>query len=363
MKIIIALLTSSLNNRNLVLGSKAVGSVLEKASSAEWEAALEELERHKVLPLVGYTVAASGLREFVPEKVLKILASSYKKCLLTNRLIMNIVGRVIRELRHSDIEPTMFKGVVLADSVYPDPGTRVMADMDFLIRPDQRDPTAHALAKVGFKRLPGAAEEDAVCYGNHYGVLLDVHERFRLFPETDSLTVDLKPRHIDLDRMRVWEPNAMLVHLVNHLESHRSEYGYRLSWLVDLGFLVQRWGAELDWRKLRALLSENERDLVTIIRLLRFLERELQVQVPAAIASHGGTVRPLSLESVLRGARLAPWGLPWPRGWARLLACAMGVAPRRNRRYPNLSDPLLWPEDMLFERLTPGKLAHPHAAA
>lgn len=364
MEIIRALLTASLNTRSPMPGTDAVSSVLKRASSKTWEKVLEELGRHKVLPLIGYTIAKSGLQEAIPDNAVKVLMASYKKTLLTNRLMLTIVGRVIRALRAYGIDPTVFKGVVLADSFYPDPGTRAMVDMDFLILPGERQLAARALGEVGFNCLPDSTEEDALCYGNHYGVLLDVHERFRLFEDKnrESLTVDLKPKLINLDRLRVWEANAMLIHLVNHLESHRSEYGYRLSWLIDLAFLVQRWGPEFDWGKLRALVRDNEQDLVTVIRLLRFLEQEFEVPIPVAIASHCETVRPLTLTSVLRGARLAPWGLPRPRGWARLLACRLGVVPRHNRSYPNLSDLVLWPRDFVLEKTIPGKITRKHAA-
>lgn len=357
MEIIRTLLTASLDSNSATARADSLSFVLKQTSSAEWEKALKELELHKVLPLIGYTIVRSGLQEVVPDNALRVLLASYKKTLLTNRLMLTIAGRVIRALREQGIDPTVFKGVVLADSFYPDPGTRAMADMDFLIRPGEHELAARALKEVGFKYLPDSTEGDALCYGNHYGVLLDVHEKFRLFEDKDfdNLTVDLKPKHIDLDKLRVWEPNAMLVHLVSHLESHRSEYGYRLAWLMDLGFLVQRWGPEFDWRKLRALVRNSEQALVTVIRLLRFLEREFEVQIPAAIASHGGTVRPLSLTSVLRGSRLAPWGLPGPSGWGRLLACGLSIVPRRNRSYPNLSDLFLWPVDFVSEHLIPGK--------
>jgi len=346
-----------------MLGTDAVSSVLKRASSTDWERALEELGRHKVLPLIGYTIAKSGLQEAIPDNAVKILMAAYKKTLLTNRLILDIVGRAIRALRDHDIEPTVFKGVVLADSFYPDPGTRAMVDVDFLIRPGEREVAARALGEMGFKDLHDSTVEDGLLYANHYGVQLDVHERFRLFEDKnpESLTVDLKPKLIDLDRFRVWEPNAMLIHLVAHLEGHRRGSGYRLSWLIDLGFLVQRWGTEFDWNRLRAL-ARDEQCLLTVIRLLRFLEREFGVAVPATIATHGGTVRSLSLKSVLRSARLAPWGLPQPRGWARLLACRLGLAPRHNRSYPNLSDLFLWPVDFALEKAIPGRIARRHPA-
>jgi len=363
MGIIRALLTASLCSRSPMPETDAIRAVLKQGSSADWERALRELELHKVLPLIGYTIAKSGLQEMIPANAVKILMAAYKKTLLTNRVFLNIAGRVIRALRDHDIEPTVFKGVVLADSFYPDPGTRSMVDVDFLIRPGEGEAAARALGEVGFKDLHAPSRRDAWSYGNRYGVLLDVHHTFRLFEGKDleSLTVNLKPRHIDLERLRVWEPNAMFIHLVTHLEAHREGFGYRLSWLIDLGFLVQRWGTELDWYKLRALVR-NERSLLMVIRLLRFLERELGVAVPAMIAPHGGTVRPLSLKAVLRSARLAPWGLPRPRGWARLLACRLGVAPRHNRSYPNLSDLFLWPEDFALEKAIPGKIAREHPA-
>jgi len=364
MDIIRTLLTASLLTASLdgdpAAATDSFRRALKRATPLEWEKALENLKLHKVLPLIGYVVSKGSFQDAIPDQAVNTVRNAYKKTLLTNTVILTIVGQVVRALRRQNVEPTLFKGVVLADSFYPDPGTRAMVDVDVLIRPGEQEKVASALEALGFKNVHHPDPGDAVYYGNQYGVLLDVHYLFRIFEnkEPKSLTVDLRPKHIDLPTLRVWEPNAMLIHLVTHLEAHRGEHGYRLSWIMDLGFLIRRWGDRLEWQKLR-FLARDERSLLGVVRLLRFLDRELGVPVPATIAAYCRNVRPLSLGAVLRSVRLAPWGLPGPRGWARLIASRLGLASRRNRPYPKLSDLLLWPVDLAFEKAIPGKIARP----
>jgi hypothetical protein len=238
-----------------------------------------------------------------------------------------------------------------------------MADIDVLIHARHRESAAQVLLELGFHHVKDVStEEDASGYGNHYGVLIDVHHRFRLFEERDSetLAIDLKPRFINLETLHVWDPSAMLVHLVTHLDGHRREGGYRLSWLMDLGYVVQKWGLKLDWAKIQRLLPD-ERLARETMRLLLFLDHELEVAVPSPLVRHVGTVRPLSLKAVLRSARLATWGLPQPRGWVRLFADRLGVVRRGNRLYPSLSDLFLWPKDFVLENLIPGKITRQHS--
>src|SRR5258708_33064955 len=76
MEIIRALLTASLNTRSPMPGTDAVSSVLKRASSKTWEKVLDELGRHKVLPLIGYTIAKSDLQEAIPDNAVKIRMAS-----------------------------------------------------------------------------------------------------------------------------------------------------------------------------------------------------------------------------------------------------------------------------------------------
>jgi hypothetical protein len=360
MDIIKTLLTAALK-----LDDKSYGSEcrLGHASSADWDNVLRECHIHKIAPLIGYTILTYRLSDVIPSEVVNVLTTAYKKTLLTNRVIFGLLSLTIRALRQTGIEPTVFKGVVLADSFYPDPGTRSMADIDFLILPRHRELAAQVLLESGFHRIKDVStQEDASSYGNDYGVLLDVHHRFRLFEQKDSesLAIDLKPRFINLETLHVWDPSAMLVHLVTHLDGHRREDGYRLSWIMDLGYVVRKWGLKLDWEKIQRLLPD-ERLARETIRLLLFLDREFEVAVPGPLVLHVGTVRPLSLKAVLRSARLAPWGLPRPRGWIRLFADRLGVVRRGNRLFPSLSDLFLWPMDFVLENLIPGKVTHQHS--
>ena len=231
-----------------------------------------------------------------------------------------------------------------------------MADIDLLIHASHRELAAQVLLELGFHHVNDLpVEEDASNYSNRYGVLLDVHHRFRLFEERnyETLVIDFKPRLIDLETLRTWNPSAMLAHLVTHLDGHRRGSGYRLSWLMDLAYVVQKWGSELDWAKIQRLLPD-ERLARETLRLLLFLDNELDVAVPRSLAQHAGTVRPLSLSSILRSARLAQWGLPGALGWGRLLMHRLD-SNRHDRQYPRPSDLICWPGDYMLEKVIPGR--------
>ena len=139
----------------------------------------------------------------------------------------------------------IWKGAVLIDAFYPDPGVRKMSDLDFALPLSEMGEASAAFRSVGFEEAdpgdPGAPAGpragllgDATSFRNRAGLFCDVHHRVRLFEGKEGLglTVDLRPNRVEGPGLTTLEPNAFLAHLIVHLDGHRGEEGCPLcgSW-------------------------------------------------------------------------------------------------------------------------------------
>lgn len=316
------------------------------ATESEWKQSLLQLQLHRLLPLVSYSLQAHGLTDAVPQRYLVWLQSAYQKTLRMNTFFLLTLNGILRAMQERNVHPIVWKGMVLADSFYPDPGMRLMEDMDFAIAPNDMDEATAAFNSLGFVLCK--TTEDAIYFANPIGVLCDVHHRVRLFEgkESMNLTVAQKPSRMQVPTFTILEPNAMVVHLIVHMDGHRSETGPMLFWILDLAFVLRKWGALLDLEQISKLMPAKE-NLVSLFRTIRFLEHEFSEKLPECLADTAQKFEPFTLAEVLRERRLALWGLPRPRGWLRLGACRLGFRSTKRLPYPNGSDLLLWPADVI----------------
>lgn len=335
-------------------GSDWAANARERLCSAtelEWKRSLAALKLHRLLPLVSYSLEAHGLNDTVPQPYLAKMQDAYRQTLRTNTFFLLTLNGILRAMRERDVHPVLWKGVVLADSFYPDPGTRLMGDIDFAIAPDDMDEATAAFKSLGFLPQENMATEDAVYFANQIGVLCDVHHRVRLFEgkESMNLTVDLEPQRMRVPALKVLEPNAMVVHLIVHMDGHRGETGPVLLWILDLAFVIRKWGTLLDLEQIERLMPAKEH-FVSLFRTIRFLEHEFNLRPPDCLAEAARRFEPFTLAEVLRQRRLVLWGLPSPLGWLRLGAYRLALLPTKGLPYPNVSDLLLWPADSIRNR-------------
>lgn len=93
------------------------------------------------------------------------------------------VKRAIVALRARGIEPVLAKGGSLATTVYAEPGTRVMHDVDLLIGPERFDDALDALDAAGWRQMDAVEGPffHAVAMADENGGNVDVH-RWVVFP-------------------------------------------------------------------------------------------------------------------------------------------------------------------------------------
>lgn len=330
---------------------------LGDATKQEWQQSWAALQWHRVLPLVFYSLNVNGLTNTVPPSYLAPMQVAYQQTRLSNADRRLMLVCILRRMAERNLYPILWKGMALADNFYPDPGTRPMEDIDFAIAPEEKDKAREIFESLGFEPQvePYVNEQtcDATYFANPMGVVCDVHHRVRLFEgkESMNLTVDIKPQRMSIPSLRILEPNAMVVHLIVHLDGHRPKTGLMLQWILDLAFVFRKWGDLLEPERLEKLIPAKTH-WVTLFRIIRFLEQEFDQTPPACLAQAAQNFEPFTLEEILRQRRLALWGLPRPRGWLRLGASKIGVQLRHRRPTVEASDLILLLKDAVKNRRT-----------
>lgn len=321
---------------------------LSSATELEWKRTIETLALHRLLPLVFYSLRVHNLTDAVPSLYLAQIQAAYFQTRLKNTVLLLTLDGILKVMGERGLHPVLWKGVVLADSFYPELGTRPMEDIDFALPPDEMDEATAVFQSLGLLPLPDAETSDAVYFANHMGVACDVHHRVRLFEgfESMNLTTKLKPRCLKADALPVLEPNAMVVHLIVHMDGHRSETGLLLSWIVDLVFVLRKWGTLLQLEQIERLMPAKEH-LVSLFRIISFLEKEFEEKPPDCLANAARKFEPFTLAEILRQRRLALWGLPRFNGWLRLVVSRLGFRLRYSRPELYISDLFLGFADAL----------------
>ena len=332
-------------------GLSESAALLKSADASMWQRVLLTLKWHQVLQLVAYGIQVHGLEEDVPESVLGELKAAYEATRSKNQALFDASGQILRAFAEEGVRPIMMKGAVLADSVYPDLGMRYMQDVDMLVQDEQWRTCMRVLEREGFAIQGDWEALDGINFTAGSGVSFDLHRRFRLFEHLDlsALTVDYDLQRIDAPTVRIFEPTAMLTHLITHLDGHRRVPGFMMSWFVDFALVVPAWAEELDTDRLVDLLSPPKHQLL-LFRVLRFLNIEFDVPLPESLANIAPDCEPLQLSEVMRQRRVAQWNLASLRGWLRLGACRIGAKPYGRRPNPDNLDFFLMPFDAMRER-------------
>lgn len=224
-------------------------------------------------------------------------------------------GEATTALRQAGIETITLKGIVLAHTVYPEPGLRPMADIDLLVRPADRLRAIAALARIGY-RTPGPEAErlgESRCFAElvRDGVPLDLHWDIARYLRFDGVVrVDheglwSRARPLDLAEGQSLAlcPEDMLLHLALHL-TLGSDFA-RVLWYADIDALLRRHAAALDWRR---VVDEARRWRIGAVLdwTLGVVRASFRTPLPAGLAAR------LAPGRLRRAAVLACIDSSWP---------------------------------------------------
>lgn len=328
-------------------------AAVQAASEEAWTNALDQLAPHKVYPLLAHRLGEAGLLADVPAAARTRLTTFHAEVRARNMLLLLTLASILRRAQAEGERVLLLKGILFADSYYPDPSTRPMSDIDLVASPQRADALFALMAEAGFRpSLHHVVQTHSITFMNREGVFCDAHRGLPMFADLpwEGVAQEVTLKHVHGVSALALEPHAMVAHVTVHMAEHARELGFVLLWIIDLAMILRVHGQALDPVRVRRLMA-NEGAWVLFLRILRMLRRGGE-ELPPALLRLARTVPPLTLGAALRQRRIIPWGLPAPLGWARLAAHQLGLH-RADRLPPLPEDLVLWPFDALAAKVAP----------
>jgi hypothetical protein len=236
------------------------------------------------------------------------LMRQYRGVLADNVARLVRAGQMIDAAADAGVTLMPFKGVLLADAVYGDPGARPMADIDLMVRAAELPAAERALLRLGFRRLfadgpryrPPFAHDVALTDGRF---VVELHFRWLHDLGVHAEVEPLFDRAIEIEalgrrrRVPAWDDHLLIaaVHAADHAFAHTT-------WLLDVALLADRAGG-FAGAAARAQACAAERAFATAVALAT---QALATRLPPPVLPPRGAGRARWLAPLLARTWAAP---------------------------------------------------------
>ncbi len=232
----------------------------------DWTALLRLAGEQKLLPLVYAAVRGTPGFAAVPEAVRAAARRQTMREAAAQTVHTEAFLRLYQALRAEGLAPVVVKGIVCR-ALYPQPELRPSSDEDLYLTAAEM-PRFHAvLLRAGFvltepERDYRSAHEARYVHPDT-GLVVEGH--WALFPTEYAVYAALNVQLPDLmQRAQDWETGGVtlrvpdvcdhLIFLLLHAFKHFISSGVGVRQLCDIALWMRRFGAQIDWQRVRAAL-------------------------------------------------------------------------------------------------------------
>jgi hypothetical protein len=236
------------------------GAIDPSAAAAADPAALLEVTPQTLSPFVHWRLQQAG--PDVPSRLRSLFADSYRENAFRHLRRVADLRRIDGALKAAGIPYLVLKGPVLAATVYPDPATRTMTDLDLLVRDTNLPRAIAAMATVGYEvplRFAGitmaAGDAPPLFNGQPGSPSLELHAMLDSAPD-DAAGLEAAwstARLVDLRHglaVPALAQDEFFAHVVTHLSRHHRFEG-ELRSLLDVALLLRSGETNFDWTSLK----------------------------------------------------------------------------------------------------------------
>ncbi|MCB2211672.1 nucleotidyltransferase family protein [bacterium] len=218
-----------------------------------WPAIVALADQHELAPYLCWQLNRANLLDTVPIDSRERLQRHYRQAWVQYQRLFAAQRRISSAFRDRDMDLIVLKGLYFAHSLYPDPATRPMTDLDLLVRESDVTPALEIFQSLGFQRQGGggsiAESKEIWLYEPQRRIKVDLH--VGLLPYYADFDWDVagvwdRAARVEVDglSLRVLAPEDQLIHLVLHggvehlLQPLKVMLDARLAW--------NTWGAKVD---------------------------------------------------------------------------------------------------------------------
>jgi hypothetical protein len=251
---------------------------------------IDHLDRasYRLLPLLYCNMKAHRFE--IVESQMMMLRRVYQLTKQKNRLLFQIVARLLTDFNRAGVKTIALKGAALVHLFYEDPGLRPMNDFDVLVPSRHVRRVITTLEKSGWTPMAFSPSDEYISVSHSHGFRDDKGREFDLHwhvlsqcrePNAD---VDFWRRSIPVviegSPTLVLAPEDQLLHVCVHGITPNKKSAIR--WVADAATIVDTSSSELDWERL--LMQCRMRSLTLPLKVaLNYLFRRINVPIPLEV--------------------------------------------------------------------------------
>lgn len=239
------------------------------ARSLDWAYFLKRVQDQRLAPLLYKAfLKIEGSQDIIPADAWGYLQDSYYTTLSNNMAYLTQLEKISAAFQEENIRMIVFKGLMLAESVYGDIGLRSSSDVDILVKKEDIFKVDRILRKFNyrtdfkvdnFKEVYFNHYRNSWLYSNHQAREISFHifwHIINLIPynrvvscgiDIDKIWQEAEPIRLGNVSVFTFSTHFQIIYLAMHALSHCF---YPLILLCDINEFLSKEGARLDWDKL-----------------------------------------------------------------------------------------------------------------
>lgn len=240
------------------------------SGSTDWPAIIELVSGQLVLPAFYQALLDKQVTHTLPDDVRDYFDVLQELATNRNREFIVELEHICHALNNEHIVPVVMKGgAALLDTIYSDPLTRIISDLDLLIPADRHADAVRIVKALGFSEHRIKETDEYHDYHpllkKDSPVIVELHrtvtvaEYTHILPAAELLHDSLE-HSLSQSRVRLPSPTHRVIHNIVH--AHLQDYGYTLRklslrQLYECAMLCQRYPDRIDWARVAAAFVDD----------------------------------------------------------------------------------------------------------
>lgn len=249
---LIALLESSIH------GKKTNFSYL---TQNEWEEIFKKAVEHQVDCIIFDEVSNLLIKSNELKPLYEKWKSRYTIQTTTHKLFLSNSYKAIDILNENKITAIMLKGLLLK-SVFPNPDTRIMGDIDLLIKKDDLDTVISLLQTIGYEQSCDGHHDFHITLKHKVGLPIEVHFGLSKLDINNYNLVekliwnDYKEANFFGKDVLIPSEKNNIIYFIYHMCQHFSEYGIGIRQFIDLTLYIESLDKKYDFEECFEILDK-----------------------------------------------------------------------------------------------------------
>ncbi len=233
-------------------------SEINKIPENVWPSLVALASRQDLAPFIYANLNQQDALDELPASAQKQLHHLHQNSWIAQQRLMTAHTSITHALNEASIDSISLKGLWFAHSLYEDPASRPMVDIDLLVRPEQLTAATDVFIELGYVSIQEhdsvSLEKEIWLYHPERRIKVDLHQD--LIPYYSDLTWDTSEcwtRAIQADLegqpIQVLSLEDQMMHIILHGSFEHLFQPHKV--LLDAYLAIQTWGAEVDWKRVR----------------------------------------------------------------------------------------------------------------